>query len=103
MGLNNFAISFLADDIVRLRYVSINGQLRKMLLVVKMRGSAHSVGMTEYSITGKGGGGEPLHGYRGLTSGIPGPWSPEFGGNVSELRDDGPSGVPTRSKEGRHE
>ena len=30
MGLSNFTISFLADDIVRLRYVSINGQLRKM-------------------------------------------------------------------------
>ena len=40
LGLSNFAISFLADDIIRLRYVSIQGQLRKMLLVVKMRGSA---------------------------------------------------------------
>ena len=40
MGLSNFTVSFLADDIVRLRYVSINGQLRKMLLVVKMRRSA---------------------------------------------------------------
>jgi len=27
MGLSNFAISFLSDDILRLRYVSINGQL----------------------------------------------------------------------------
>ena len=29
VGLSNFAISFLADDIVRLRYVSIDGQLRR--------------------------------------------------------------------------
>ena len=76
MGLSNFAISFLSDDIVRLRYVSINGQLRKMLLVVKMRGSAHSIDMREYEITEKGAViGEPLRGYRALTSGIPGPWS----------------------------
>jgi circadian clock protein KaiC len=76
MGLSNFAISFLADDILRLRYVSINGQLRKMLLVVKMRGSEHSINMTEYKVTAEGIViGEPLRGYRGLTSGIPGPWS----------------------------
>jgi circadian clock protein KaiC len=76
MKLSNFTISFLADDILRLRYVSINGQLRKMLLIVKMRGSAHSIDMWEYQITEKGLViGEPLRGYRGLTSGIPGPWS----------------------------
>lgn len=86
MGLSNFAISFLAEDIVRLRYVSINGQLRKMLLVVKMRGSEHSIDMWEYTITPQGVIlGEPLRGYRGLTSGIPGPWS--FGsGEIPELR-----------------
>jgi circadian clock protein KaiC len=33
LSLSNFTVSFLADDILRLRYVSINGQLRKMLLV----------------------------------------------------------------------
>ena len=81
MGLSNFAVSFLADDIVRLRFVSINGQLRKMLLIVKMRGSAHSIDMREYKITGEGVVlGEPFRGYRGLTSGIPGPWSPEAEG-----------------------
>jgi circadian clock protein KaiC len=76
MGLSNFAISFLSDDILRLRYVSINGQLRKMLLVVKMRGSAHSIDMWEYTISEKGVIiGAPLRCYRGLTSGIPRPWS----------------------------
>ena len=79
MGLSNFAISFLSDDILRLRYVSINGQLRKMLLVVKMRGSAHSIDMWEYQINEKGVIiGAPFRGYRGLTSGIPGPWSGEI-------------------------
>lgn len=104
MGLSNFAISFLADDIVRLRYVSINGQLRKMLLVVKMRGSEHSIDMTEYTITAKGiVVGAPLRGYQGLTSGVPGPWSPVSGENVSELRPDGAKTVPPESKEEPHE
>jgi len=76
MNLSNFSVSFLADDIVRLRYVSINGQLRRMLLVVKMRRSQHSIDMVEYQITSKGMViGQALRGYRGLTSGIPSPWS----------------------------
>ena len=76
MGLSNYTVSFLADDIVRLRYISINGQLRKMLLVVKMRRSQHSIDMCEYQITSDGVVlGRPLRGYLGLTTGIPGPWS----------------------------
>ena len=76
MKLSNFTVSFLADDIVRLRYVSINGQLRKMLMVVKMRRSKHCIDMVEYEITTAGLAlGKPLRGYRGLTSGIPGPWA----------------------------
>ena len=89
MGLSNFAVSFLADDIVRLRFVSINGQLRKMLVVVKMRGSEHSIDMWEFKITGEGVAiGEPLRGYRALTSGIPVPWSFESGENDPEPRRD---------------
>ena len=85
MGLSNFAISFLSDDIVRLRYISINGQLRRMLLVVKMRGGAHSIDMHEYVVTAKGIViGEPLRGYRGLTTGIPGPWHAEPAGVPDE-------------------
>jgi circadian clock protein KaiC len=76
LGLSNFAISFLSDDIIRLRYVSIDGQLRRMLMVVKMRGGRHSIDMREYEVTARGVViGERLRGYRGLTSGIPGPWS----------------------------
>lgn len=104
MGFSNFAISFLADDIVRLRYVSINGQQRKMLLVVKMRGSEHSIDMTEYSVTGKGVIiGEPLRGYQGLTSGIPGPWPSVSGESVPAPRQDGSRKLPPESKGGPHE
>ncbi len=87
MGLSNFAVSFLADDLLRLRYVSINGQLRKMMMVVKMRRSQHSIDMCEYQVTSQGLVlGEPLRGYRGLTSGIPSPWSEESRRNEPELR-----------------
>jgi circadian clock protein KaiC len=96
LGLSNFTVSFLADDIVRLRYVSINGQLRKMLLVVKMRRSEHSIDMSEYQITAKGlVMGEPLRGYRALTSGIPGPWSFESE-NIPQLRTEPPEHTRNR-------
>ena len=93
MGLSNFTISFLADDIVRLRYASINGQLRKLMMVVKMRRSRHSIDMCAYEVSATGLViGEPMRGYRALTSGIPGPWSLESGKN-----DPGPqTGRPPR-------
>jgi len=76
--LSAYAISFLSDDILRLRFVSINGQLRKMMVVIKMRRSTHSVDMREYEITSEGFViGERLRGYRGLTTGVPGPWNAE--------------------------
>ena len=71
-------VSFLTDDIIRMRYVEIDGQLRKIMMVVKMRRSQHSIDMFAYDVSAKGLViGEPMRGYRALTSGIPGPWSPE--------------------------
>jgi circadian clock protein KaiC len=97
MGLSNFTISFLADDIVRLRYASINGQLRKIMMVVKMRRSQHSIDMCAYEVSSKGLViGEPMRGYRALTSGIPGPWSLESGQNEPELSPTPKSRAPGR-------
>ena len=88
LDLSKFTVSFLSDDILRMRYVSINGQFRKMMVVVKMRRSQHSIDMHEYKITSKGLDiGEPLRGYCGLTSGIPQPWSSDSGQNDPALRD----------------
>ena len=67
MNLSNFTVSFLADDIVRLRYVSINGQLRKMLLVVKMRRSQHSIDMVRVRDHLQG------RGHRRAAAGLPRP------------------------------
>ncbi len=54
LQFSHYAISFLTDDIIRLRYVEIDGQLRKVLVVIKMRGGNHSKDIREYIITEKG-------------------------------------------------
>jgi circadian clock protein KaiC len=54
LQFSHYAISFLTDDIVRLRYVEIDGQLRKTMVVIKMRGGNHSKDIREYIITDKG-------------------------------------------------
>src|SRR6185436_13589678 len=54
LQFSHYAISFLTDDIIRLRYVEIDGQLRKVLVVIKMRGGNHSKDIREYIITDKG-------------------------------------------------
>ncbi len=51
---SHYTISFLTDDIIRMRYVEIDGQLRKVIVVVKMRGGNHSKDIREYVITGEG-------------------------------------------------
>ena len=85
-GLSNFGISFLSDDILRLRYISLDGQLRRMLMVVKMRGGKHSIDTREFEVTSKGISiGKRLTGYQALTTGIPGPW-----GGMSSMPSTGP-------------
>ena len=69
---STYSISFLTDDIIRLRYVEIEGELRKVLMVVKMRRGAHSSDIRGYEITPKGVVvGERLTGYDHLITGIP--------------------------------
>ena len=75
---SHYMVSFLADDIIRLRYVDIDGVLRRILTVVKMRDSGHSKDICEYDITRKGVGltGRRLNEYRALITGIPAYWKP---------------------------
>ena len=65
-------ISFLADDLLTLRYVEVDQALRKVIGVVKMRGSQHSKDFREYEITDSGvrilG---SLDGFEGRISGAP--------------------------------
>ena len=54
-------------------WVSIDGQLRKIMVVIKMRGGNHAKDIREYEITDKGVVilGKRLANYQGLISGIP--------------------------------
>ena len=54
LPFSQYVISFLTDDIIRMRYVEINGQLRKVMVIIKMRGSNHSKDIREYIITDTG-------------------------------------------------
>ncbi len=65
-------VSFLTHDIVLQRYVEIEGELRRMMTVVKTRGRKHSSDIRAYEVTGKGiVVGEVLRQYRGLITSVP--------------------------------
>lgn len=69
---SNFAISFLTDDIIRLRYAEIEGRLHKIIMVLKMRGGDHSKDIREYAIDSTGVViGKRFIGYEHLITGIP--------------------------------
>jgi circadian clock protein KaiC len=68
-----YEISFLADNLIIQRYVEMEGQLRRVLAVLKMRGSAHDTHLRLYEITEHGIHiGASLEEYRGILTGIPG-------------------------------
>jgi circadian clock protein KaiC len=68
-------ISFLSDAIIMQRYLEIGGQLKRIISVVKVRGSKHSADLREYTIGANGEllVGETLHSYEGLLTGAPAP------------------------------
>jgi circadian clock protein KaiC len=65
-------VSFITDEIIIQRYVEIEGELRRVMAVIKMRGSEHSHEFRTYDVTAKGvvvGG--PLTEYDGIITGVP--------------------------------
>ncbi len=67
-------VSYLADNIVFLRYVEIDGELRRVLGVLKKRTSDFEKMLRELEITPRGVVvGKPIAGFRGLLSGVPTP------------------------------
>jgi circadian clock protein KaiC len=65
-------VSFITDDIIVQRFVEIEGVLRKVLAIHKMRGSVHSHDFRTYEVTPTGAVvGGPLRNYRGITTGVP--------------------------------
>ena len=73
LPFSQYAISFLTDDIIRMRYVEIAGQIRKVLVIIKMRGGNHSKDIREYIINDDGVSiiSPRQTGYTKLTSGAP--------------------------------
>ncbi|NLE43177.1 MAG: AAA family ATPase [Chloroflexi bacterium] len=64
-------LSFVVDTVILMRYVEIESAIQRAIVVLKMRGSAHSKAIRRYEI---GAGGlnilEPFEGREGLLSGI---------------------------------
>jgi circadian clock protein KaiC len=67
-----FGSAFLADSIVVQRYIQISGQFKRVISVVKVRGSAHSKDIRLFEVTDKGLIiGESLSEYEGIMSDRP--------------------------------
>jgi len=65
-------VSFITDEIIVQRYVELKGELKRVMAVIKMRGSDHSHQFRLYEVTAKGvvvGG--PLTEYDGIITGVP--------------------------------
>ena len=65
-------VSFITDEIIVQRYVEIEGEVRRVMAVIKMRGSEHSHEFLTYEVRAEGvvvGG--PLTGYDGISTGVP--------------------------------
>jgi circadian clock protein KaiC len=71
LNLSANLVSFLTDNIIFQRYVEIDGDLRKVMGVAKMRHSDHSAALREYVISEHGlKVGESLANYHGVITGV---------------------------------
>lgn len=68
----NMNASYLADNIIFLRYLEVNGQIQKVIGVLKKRLSGFEKSIREFEITSEGVRvGEKLENMRGILSGVP--------------------------------
>ncbi|HEU4371969.1 MAG TPA: ATPase domain-containing protein, partial [Telluria sp.] len=72
LRFSSYGNAFLADAIIMQRYVELNGQFRRVISVIKVRGSAHSKDVRFFDIVdGNTAIGERLTNYSGVLSGQP--------------------------------
>jgi circadian clock protein KaiC len=72
VGFTSEKVSFVTDDIIVQRFVEIEGELQRVMAVVKMRGSGHSHEFRTYEVSEKGAViGESLRNYDGIMTGVP--------------------------------
>jgi circadian clock protein KaiC len=82
-----YGSAFLTDAIIVQRYIEIDSHLRRVMAVVKMRGSAHSKELRLYEITDDGVViGEPVRDHEGLLCGSPRKASTSHTGNARNQR-----------------
>jgi circadian clock protein KaiC len=65
-------VSFITDEIIVQRYIEMEGELRRVMAVIKMRGSEHTHEFRTYEVAANGivvGG--PLTEYDGIITGVP--------------------------------
>ncbi|MBA1147823.1 AAA family ATPase [Ectothiorhodospiraceae bacterium WFHF3C12] len=72
LRVSDYGISYLADAVLLLRYLELDGELRKTIGVLKKRTGDFEKTLREFEITSTGlRVGEPLHGLRGVLRGVP--------------------------------
>jgi len=82
-----YGSAFLADAIVVQRYIEIEGQFKRAISVIKVRGSAHSKDIRLFDITEEGIMiGETLSGMVGITTGSPSATPPPKVSNRGRLQ-----------------
>lgn len=70
--VTEYGLSYIADNIIMLRYIELDGELRKTIGVLKKRAGSFDKGLREFDITQEGlRVGKQLRGMRGLMSGVP--------------------------------
>lgn len=70
--LSEHGVSFIADNIILLRYVELSGRMGRAINVMKVPGSRHSKEIREFDITTGGFHiGEPIRALTGVLTGIP--------------------------------
>lgn len=69
--------SYVADNVLMLRYFELDGEIRQAISVFKKRGSVHERTIRSYRLDSSGiHVGDVLRGYRGLLTGVPVPTHP---------------------------
>lgn len=70
--LSEYGVSFIADNVILLRYVEIFGRMEHAINILKVRGSRHSKEIRKFEITGNGIRiGEAIRGFSGILTGMP--------------------------------
>ncbi|SEL83340.1 ATPase domain-containing protein [Halomonas daqiaonensis] len=70
--VTEYGLSYIADNIIMLRYMELDGELRKSIGVLKKRAGSFERSLREFEITSEGLRiGLPLRGMRGILSGTP--------------------------------